>query len=48
VKHSVTTNRTSRDYAEALTSNALYQRIGYVPVTEFDGYHFLLDTPEAG
>jgi predicted GNAT family acetyltransferase len=30
------------------TSNALYQRIGYVPVTEFAGHHFLLDTPEAG
>ncbi|MET8415653.1 GNAT family N-acetyltransferase [Streptomyces sp. NPDC005134] len=31
-----------------LTSNALYQRIGYVPVTEFAGYGFSYDAPEAG
>lgn len=30
------------------TSNALYQRIGYVPVTDFAGYGFSCDAPEAG
>ncbi|MGP3974092.1 GNAT family N-acetyltransferase [Streptomyces sp. 8N114] len=31
------------------TSNALYQRIGYVPVTDFAGYDFSCDdAPEAG
>jgi hypothetical protein len=30
------------------TSNALYQRIGYVPVTDFTGYGFSCDAPEAG
>ncbi|MFE2427004.1 GNAT family N-acetyltransferase [Streptomyces sp. NPDC059373] len=30
------------------TSNALYQRIGYVPVTAFAGYTFSYDEPEAG
>ncbi|MGC9666203.1 GNAT family N-acetyltransferase [Planosporangium sp. 12N6] len=30
------------------TSNALYQRIGYVPVTEFTGYDFSYDASEAG
>ncbi|MGD3111918.1 GNAT family N-acetyltransferase [Streptomyces sp. YGL11-2] len=30
------------------TSNALYQRIGYVPVTDFTGYGFSYDAPEAG
>jgi RimJ/RimL family protein N-acetyltransferase len=30
------------------TSNALYQRIGYVPVTDFTGYDFSYDAPEAG
>jgi predicted GNAT family acetyltransferase len=30
------------------TSNALYQRIGYVPVTDFAGYDFSDDAPEAG
>ncbi|GAA3515293.1 RimJ/RimL family protein N-acetyltransferase [Streptosporangium album] len=29
------------------TSNALYQRIGYVPVTDFAGYDFSYDAPEA-
>jgi predicted GNAT family acetyltransferase len=31
-----------------VTSNALYQRIGYVPVTDFAGYDFSDDAPEAG
>jgi predicted GNAT family acetyltransferase len=30
------------------TSNALYQRIGYVPVTEFAGYAFSYAAPETG
>ncbi|MCB5910019.1 GNAT family N-acetyltransferase [Streptomyces pinistramenti] len=30
------------------TSNALYQRIGYAPVTDFTGYDFSYDAPEAG
>ncbi|MFF2806379.1 GNAT family N-acetyltransferase [Streptomyces sp. NPDC058000] len=30
------------------TSNALYQRIGYVPVTDFTGYDFSYDAPEVG
>ncbi|MEU6070061.1 GNAT family N-acetyltransferase [Streptomyces sp. NPDC047082] len=30
------------------TSNALYQRIGYVHVTDFTGYRFSYDAPEAG
>jgi RimJ/RimL family protein N-acetyltransferase len=30
------------------TSNALYQRIGYVPVADFAGYNFSYDAPEAG
>ncbi|MGW1810267.1 GNAT family N-acetyltransferase [Streptomyces sp. NPDC002078] len=30
------------------TSNALYQRIGYVPVAGFTGYSFSYDRPEAG
>ncbi|QHC23178.1 GNAT family N-acetyltransferase [Streptomyces sp. GS7] len=30
------------------TSNDLYQRIGYVPVTDFTGYDFSYDAPEAG
>ncbi|MFJ1547712.1 GNAT family N-acetyltransferase [Streptomyces sp. NPDC088246] len=30
------------------TSNAVYQRIGYVPVTDFAGYNFSDDAPEAG
>ncbi|MDQ0988907.1 GNAT family N-acetyltransferase [Streptomyces sp. V3I7] len=30
------------------TSNALYQRIGYVPLAEFGGYKFTYDTAEAG
>ncbi|MFE7311696.1 GNAT family N-acetyltransferase [Streptomyces sp. NPDC057555] len=30
------------------TSNALYQRIGYVPVADFTGYAFSYDAPEAG
>ncbi|MFE2431256.1 GNAT family N-acetyltransferase [Streptomyces sp. NPDC059373] len=30
------------------TSNALYQRIGYVPVTDFTGYNLSYDAPEAG
>jgi hypothetical protein len=30
------------------TSNALYQRIGYVPVTDFTDYDFSYDAPEAG
>ncbi|MER5427272.1 GNAT family N-acetyltransferase [Streptosporangium roseum] len=29
------------------TSNALYQRIGYVPVADFAGYDFSYDAPEA-
>ncbi|MFI6803117.1 GNAT family N-acetyltransferase [Streptosporangium canum] len=29
------------------TSNALYQRIGYVPVADFTGYDFSYDAPEA-
>ncbi|MEU9987022.1 GNAT family N-acetyltransferase [Streptomyces sp. NPDC048045] len=29
------------------TSNALYQRIGYVPVADFTGYNFSYDAPEA-
>jgi predicted GNAT family acetyltransferase len=30
------------------TSNALYQRIGYVPLTDFAVYDFTYDSPEAG
>ncbi|MFD8395909.1 GNAT family N-acetyltransferase [Streptomyces sp. NPDC059680] len=30
------------------TSNALYQRIGYVPVTDFTGYRLSSGAPEAG
>ncbi|TDC25498.1 GNAT family N-acetyltransferase [Streptomyces sp. 8K308] len=30
------------------TSNALYQRLGYVPVAEFTGYDFSPEAPEAG
>ncbi|MFE4371573.1 GNAT family N-acetyltransferase [Streptomyces sp. NPDC056835] len=30
------------------TSNALYQRIGYVPVTEFSAYVFTSDAPDGG
>jgi RimJ/RimL family protein N-acetyltransferase len=30
------------------TSNALYRRIGYVPVTDFAGYDFSCDAPEPG
>ncbi|MEU5536852.1 GNAT family N-acetyltransferase [Streptomyces sp. NPDC020362] len=30
------------------TSNALYRRIGYVPVADFTGYSFSFDAPEAG
>ncbi|AHH99034.1 GNAT family N-acetyltransferase [Kutzneria albida] len=30
------------------TSNALYQRIGYVPVADFTGYDFSCGAPEAG
>ncbi|WAX79291.1 GNAT family N-acetyltransferase [Streptomyces sp. KMM 9044] len=30
------------------TSNVLHQRIGYVPVTDFAGYKFSYDAPEAG
>jgi RimJ/RimL family protein N-acetyltransferase len=30
------------------TSNALYQRIGYVPVADFTGYDFSCDAPGAG
>jgi hypothetical protein len=30
------------------TSNALYQRVGYVHVTDSTGYEFSHDAPEAG
>lgn len=33
---------------DVLTSNALYQRIGYVHLADFAGYRFSYDAPEAG
>lgn len=30
------------------TSNALYQRIGYVHIADFTRYKFFYDAPEAG